>query len=137
MGTSIGIVWSDIINAHSNVFFCQINKMGTLIGSIIQITDTVGQASNPDILWDGTHYVIVWEDNAPGNYELYLCRIDIDNNYTLAATRLMNVLGDSRYPSIVWNGTLYCIAWSDDRAGSGNEIYCSRFTVLGVQDGSP
>ncbi|MBN1798844.1 MAG: hypothetical protein JW822_09715 [Spirochaetales bacterium] len=49
--------------------------------------------------------------------------------------RITNAIGDSMYASLVWTGTEYGVAWSDNRDGN-SEIYFTRINSSGIKQGA-
>jgi len=111
----------------------------TTVGPVTELTATpTGFAQRkPTAAWDGTRYVIVWEDSrSPANgRELYLARIDSDGS--LEDSNGLPVLvppqpGSQSQPSIAYSsmGAAFVLSWVDPRAGL-QDIYISRFFPSG------
>jgi len=110
----------------------------TTVGPLLTLDASPGTASQrlPALAFDGTRYVMVWEDSrSSGNgRELFLARLGTDG--TIQDAMGIPVLspaqpGDQTSPSIAWNGSSYIITWTDPRLGS-QEIYVSRFFPAGM-----
>lgn len=87
---------------------------------------------SPQVSWDGTRYVVVWEDGrSPAvGAELYLARIDtagalVDRNGIALLSPVQP--GDQTQPAIAYDPSgHFLIAWSDPRAGIA-DIFVARF----------
>jgi len=67
----VHIVYSDNICGNYDVYYLNKSYGGTW-GSLINLSYSTGQSTNPDLaidINDGVH--IVWEDNTPGNYDIF------------------------------------------------------------------
>lgn len=88
-----------------------------------RITWNSGWSWYPKIAIDSESRVnLVWQDNSPGNYEIYYAR-SINGSTAWDKERLTWTDGWSEYPSIAIDpaGNRY-VAWDDDKAGNA-EIY--------------
>ena len=88
-----------------------------------RLTNNVGNSENPSIAVEAQNVYAVWQDDTPGNSEIYF-RMSIDGGYTWAASkRLTNNTGNSTNPAIAVNGMNIYVVWKDDTPGNP-EIYC-------------
>ena|GEM_PF-6927380 len=107
----------------------------TTVGPITELTASPPTASQrrPDGAWDGTRYVLIWEDGrSPANgQELYLTRLDADGSI-LDANGLPVLSppqpGSQGQPSIFYNAATmtFMLTWVDPR-DTFNDVYVSRF----------
>ncbi|MFO0725061.1 MAG: hypothetical protein U1E65_14875, partial [Myxococcota bacterium] len=106
----------------------------TTVGPLTTLDASPGAATQraPSIAWDGTRYVIVWEDgrSPASGAELYLARVDtggtlIDRNGIALLSPAQ--AGDQTQPSIAFEPSgHFLIAWADPRGGVA-DIYVARF----------
>ncbi len=105
----------------------------TTVGPLLTLDASPGTATQraPAVAWDGTRYVVVWEDSrASGSgVELFLARIGVDGAIQDAMgipVLSPPVTGNQTLPQIAWNGSAFVMTWVDPRGGRP-EIYVSRF----------
>lgn len=110
-GKHFGIVWSSIITGdNSAIFFTSLNKSGKKVINDMQVSQTCG-AINPDIVWNGNEYGIVWEGNpCLGKLGIYFTTVS-DNGLKTRNDTLVQELsgGNSAHAKIRWNGSSYAI----------------------------
>ena len=110
--------------------------IATTVGPLVELTAGPTSASqrHPVAAWDGTRYVVVWEDgrSTGSGSELYLTRVMADG--TIVDTDGAPVLsppqpGNQSTPSIAYFPTsqLFMLTWVDPRDG-GAEIYAARYS---------
>jgi len=131
-GSEFGVSWNDDRDGNNEIYFGRIDATGSLVpGSIIRLTEDDDQNSlYPSLVWTGTEFGVAWHDQRHGEEEVYFVRV------TAAGTRIetddiriTDSIGDSRWPSLFWNGSEFAIAWHDERhdvGGPNNEIYFAR-----------
>jgi hypothetical protein len=104
-------------------------------GSDIRVTEDSEVSGEPSIVWSGAQYGITWEDQRDGNHEVYFALLDSSGNKIGSDSRITNDSSSSRYPSLAWTGSIYSVAWDDNRDGNA-EIYFVRFDSSGDKIGS-
>jgi large repetitive protein len=90
-----------------------------------------GDQALPAVAFDGTNYLVVWEDTRSGARDIYGIRVNpagevIDSG----AIPISAATGDQRQPAIAFDGANYLVVWQDAR--SGTRIYGARVTPAGV-----
>ena len=105
---------------------------GTQI-SDIKVSSDSGASHAASVAWTGTEYGVAWHDNrqGDGNWEIYFARLDSNGQRVDPEVRITDAEGVSAYPSLVWTGTEYGLAWRDERDGDP-EIYFTRLTSNGL-----
>jgi hypothetical protein len=91
------------------------------------------QANNPVLVYTGSGYGIVWEDDrdqAPDN-DIYFVIVNETGEVISTPTRISSGSGDAIDPDIVWTGSEFGVAWQDKRSGSRYDIYFTRLDEYG------
>lgn len=106
----------------------------TTVGPILQLQTPNAPQRAPSISWDGTRYVIVWEDgrNAQTGVDLYVARVMPDGTLMdsdgIALLQNDALPGDQTQPTIVYNpgSAVHYLAWTAP-GPSGLDIFATRF----------
>jgi Tol biopolymer transport system component len=108
----------------------------TVEPSDTQITDTDSASLSDElsVAWTGSEFAMTWVDDRDGNAEIYFVRLTPLAEVIEGVVRITDDGGGSVHPSLVWNGSLFGLAWTDDRDGNP-EIYLALIDADGVQVG--
>jgi hypothetical protein len=134
-GTNYLVVWVDGRNAPlgDDIWGARVSPAGAVLDpNGILICSAVGEQVAPSIAFDGTNYLIVWQDfrNAPGSVDLYGARVSPAAAVLDPGGFVVGSGGSSSQPAITFDGTNYFAVWTDARSGS--HIYGSRISPAGV-----
>lgn len=125
-GTDLGIAYLDNYFGSWDVWFARVDGSGHLVANSRVTTEYYGFESYPTIAWTGSEFGIAWRDERNStpynNQEIYFTRVDANGARLAPDIRVTDSQGDSTFPTIVWNGTEYGLAWEDNREG-GAKVY--------------
>ncbi len=96
-----------------------------------RVAASEGGGDHVAIASSGSGYGVFWPDLRHGEAEIYFVQLDDAGHRVGEDVRLTNAAGASLAPAIVWNGTDFGVAWSDDRDGAAPEIYFVRASANG------
>ncbi len=139
-GSEYGLAWMDgrHMNSgdmNSEIYFTRIDSSGDEIGLDVRVSFGNFDSSQPSLAWTGTYYGICWEDLRDGNWEIYFARINSSGVKVGSDVRITNENHLSEYPSLIWTGSEYGVAWIDHRDGN-SEIYFAHLDSSGSKIGS-
>jgi len=124
-GANIYVAWQDDTPGNNEIYFCRSTDNGVTWQSQKRITNTAGESGFPALAVSGAKVYVVWNDDTPGNPEIYFRR-SLDSGATWkTAKRLTNNTGQSGDADIAVSGANVYVAWQDDRPGN-SEAYCRR-----------
>ncbi|MCK4352616.1 T9SS type A sorting domain-containing protein [candidate division WOR-3 bacterium] len=116
--TNYFVIWEDgrypVPFNSPDIYRQFVTSAGTLIDTNFLVGPDAGAQSNPTLAYDGTNYLIVWEEgNFPSLPYIYAQLVSsegvpIDNSFPVCDTEAME-------PTVCWNGTNYLIVWRDAR----------------------
>uniref|UniRef100_A0A7V3VUF5 T9SS type A sorting domain-containing protein n=1 Tax=candidate division WOR-3 bacterium TaxID=2052148 RepID=A0A7V3VUF5_UNCW3 len=137
-------VWEDYRGSSIDIYGVRINHLGGVLDPEgIPICCVDSDQISPDIAFDGTNYLVVWQDNRNGGllWDIYGARVD--QNGTVIDPQgfaITNEYTNEWCPSVVFDGTNYLVVYTDGggTAGGGGEIYGIRVSQEGqVIDSAP
>lgn len=132
-------VWaqgSGILNGESDIYATRIKGDGTILDvTPILISSAVDLQKKPRAAWNGSEWLVVWQDLRNGNdYDIYAARLSsagtmLDPNGIAVCTAAM----DQVLPNVASDGHDFLVVWSDYRDSASYNLYG---TIL-HSDGSP
>jgi hypothetical protein len=123
---NIFVVWSDImVDNDDEICFKRSIDGGVTWKANRTITNNVGDSYAPAIAVNGSNIYVVWEDETPGNREVYFKRSSDRGATWTANRRLTNSTGRSWYPKIAVDGSNVYVVWEDNTPGN-SEIYFKK-----------
>jgi len=135
-GTNYLVVWQDgrCGSYEYDIYGTRVSQTGAVLEPAgIAISTADNSQSYPSIAYDGTNYLVVWEDYRSGHYyDIYAARVSqagavLDSN----GIAISNAVNDEHYPAITFNETNYFVVWQD-RRGAYSDIYGARVSPSGV-----
>ena len=128
-GSDFLLVWQDGRSDVYSIYGTRVSAAGAVLDSIgIPIAPIAGQGLNPAISFDGSNYLVVWEDYRNGVPDIYGAFVDADG--TLLDTVCLRIsynLNGGLGPAVAFDGTNYLVVWWDDEEG----IWGARVTPVG------
>jgi hypothetical protein len=125
-GTDFFVVWQDWrFTACCKILGARVNGAGSVVdpNGILLSTAANNQVA-PVVAWNGTDFLVVWEDNRSGlGFDIYASRVS--GNGTVLDPSGIFVASTSHYPAVAWDGTNFLVVW----VGSG--IRGTRISAAG------
>jgi hypothetical protein len=91
------------------------------------------------MIWDGSAFALVWQSQsaAYGNWRAYFMRVGPDGAPLTAALPVSDPSGYPNWPTLVWNGSGYGVAWTDGRKSDipYEDIYFNLLDSAGIRSG--
>ncbi len=130
-GSDYLVVWCDYGTGNYDLYGARVTTDGVVLDPDgFPICTATGNQLDPKISFDGTNYMVVWEDNRTGNNDIYGARIDVSGT-VLNEFAICNAAQNQQDPVISFNGADYLVAWQDYRNGSDHDVYAQRINTNG------
>jgi hypothetical protein len=138
-GADALVVWSDFRGGSDfDVYGARVSRTGSVLdASGIAIATGTGAQDAPDVAWDGTRFLVAWEDGSGADPNIRAARVSAAGAVEDATGfTVSSAAGAQRAPAVAATGAGFLVAWTDFRAGpSSSDVYAARVTTAGaVQD---
>ncbi len=133
-GSGFALAWEDGRDGDKEIYFARLDPQGNKIGSDVRVTNDVSASENASLVWAGNEFAVAWDDDRDGNREIYFARLDAAGNEIGSDVRITSDASASQRPSLVWTGSEYGVAWTDDRA-DGSRVLFARIGCAVDTDG--
>jgi hypothetical protein len=131
-GKNVYVVWQEgLLEGPSDVSFKRSTDGGKTFGKTINLSDNPKSSTNfPEISVSGKNVYVVWDDDTPGNFDIFFRR-STDGGKTFGKTiNLSNNDGNSEIPRIAVSGRNVYVVWKDFTLGL-EDIFFKRSTNKG------
>jgi len=145
-GTNYLVVWKDYRNGGSvwtaDIYGQIVDTSGNRVGSNFPISTADYRQTRPAVAFDGTNYLVVWEDyrhtgTGSDSADIYGQRVsplgtlvgtDVGTNFAIS-----RALCNQAEPDIAFDGTNYLVVWMDFRNSSSDfDIYGQLIDTSGT-----
>lgn len=134
-GSQFGLAWQDRRDGsaqNGEIYFVPLSAAGERLSTQdIRITQSSSFTAHPALAWSGEAYGLVYTEGTNTAAEIYFQKLDGHGNLLGSRQRVSQASGSSNWPDIVWNGSAFGIAWTDDRDGE-DDIYFRLVDADGV-----
>ncbi|MCY1076000.1 hypothetical protein [Archangium lansingense] len=124
------IVWEDGRSGVTNIYATRMLPDGTsLDGAGFPLSAYPAAQRQPAVTFDGTHFVVAWEDKRSGNMDLYAARVGTDGSLVdPEGFRVAGSPGAEQTPALASDGQGGVLAaWVVD-SGSAQELFGARLS---------
>jgi len=134
-GTNWLVVWQDKRNDDQEaVWGARVSSAGVLLDSVnICIADQTEERTVPKVAFNGTNYLVVWQDGRNHSYDIYGTRVS-PAGVILDPSGIQISRSDEtdEYPSVASNGSDFLVVWQDKRnSGNDEDIFGARVSGSG------
>jgi hypothetical protein len=108
-------------------------ETGFQIGGVPEYDPPSGDQGSAAVAFDGTTYLVVWQDYRSGVYFIFGARVNSSGSILDPCGIAISTAANSGSPAVAFDGTRYLVAWPDYRSGSSNSnIYGARVSKDGA-----
>jgi hypothetical protein len=136
-GTNYLVVWTDDRSKgrhdafeRPDVYGARVTEAGVVLDRAgIPISTARSYQGTPSVAFDGSNFLVVWDDSRTGTMDIYGTRVSrtgaVLNRRGFTISKARNEQTD---PSVAFDGTNYFVVWSDSRSRS-EDIVGTRITT--------
>lgn len=127
----VAIAWRSSSSYDYEIWFIESSDNGQNWGSWQQLSYNTGESRSPTLACYSSYVWLAWQDDNPGNYEIFFKR-GVNHGTTWgSAQRLSYSAGGSYYPCLAAGGGYVYLVWEDSNPGNF-ELYFKRNTNYGI-----
>jgi hypothetical protein len=133
-GANFFVVWQDYRSGDtSDIYGARVTSAGTVLDpSGIALSTAADYQGGPAVTFDGTNFLVVWQDYRSGSSDIYGTRVTRQGVVLEpGGIPISTAAGDQVGPALVHGGAISLVAWTDGRSGS-RDIYAARVTPAGA-----
>jgi len=131
----MSIVWEDRTGStESEIFMKNSMDCGATFSDVINLSNSAGISRIPNIASSSNKDYFVWQDNTPGNFEVFLVSAENPDKFG-SPVNLSNDSGSSREPRIETSQANVHVIWFDNTTGN-YEIYYKKSSDNGATFGT-
>ncbi len=128
------VVWDDYRNGMQDIYGTRVTPAGIVLDSAgIPVCVVANNQSCPAVSFDGTNFMVTWEDDRNGTCDIYGARISaagivIDTT----GIPITTVLEHQNRPALAFDTAYYLVVWEDSRnCSTTTDIYGTRIKTDG------
>jgi len=133
-GTNYLVVWEDgRTGTHPDMYGARVSKAGVpLDPDGFAVSMAWNTQERPAVAFDGTNYLVAWQDMRSGNFDIYGTRVS-KSGAVLDPAGMAISTADARqaHPAVAFDGVHYLVVWDDQRTNISDDIYGSRVNPSG------
>jgi len=133
-GTNFLVVWQDGRSGRSDIYGARVTPQGTVLDPYgIAIAQAADYQLYPAVSFDGTNFLVVWQDYRNSSSGIYGARVTPQGQVLdTLGINISRVAGGQYGPAVAFDGTNYLVVWTDWRSGEYYDIYGARVTPQGT-----
>lgn len=128
------VVWRDLRYGSSvDLWGARVTSEGEVLDPMgLPINTSAGEQQNPDVAFGDSVFLVTWEDQRSGDYDIYAARVTIAGEIVDdGGLVVFGGAGDQRDPSVAFADGVFLVVWKD-RAGVDLDIRAARVDEDGV-----
>lgn len=136
-GTDFLVAWAHDTGAtfpplYKNLHATTVGNDG-LIGGEHEIASVDANQDLPAAAWNGSNYLVAWQDNRNGTQDVYARRLTAAGvNLGSSDIAVSTATGDQQNPAVASNGLSFLVAWDDTRTSTARDVYAARVDGSGA-----
>ena len=131
-GTNYLVEWEDMRNGEEDIYGSRVTPAGIVLDpGGIAISTAPGLQRRSSVAFDGTNYLVVWDDYRDHPPDIYCARVTPTGTVLDPQGILISETEGYQWsPSVVFGDTSYLVVWEESR--SGYDVYGVRVAPSGT-----
>jgi hypothetical protein len=123
-GNNWMVAWDSTAAGYYDIYGIQVNSTGSVVDSAgFVISSRLNGQYNPSVAWNGTNFLVVWNDDRNDKYNIYGARVSSVGSLldpagiaisTAPNAREFIDLFEQESPSVAWGGSFFLVVWADN-----------------------
>jgi hypothetical protein len=125
-GTDYMVVWQEPFGSESDIYGARLNTVGAIVTQRFGISTDSFEETHPDISWNGSQYLVVFERRNQGaasttdrQYDIYGQRVGsvgglVGSNFAVRAGALGDRQWNKRHPAVTSDALDWFVVWDDN-----------------------
>jgi hypothetical protein len=137
-GTDFLVVWEDSrLDQNylvSDIFGARVSPAGAVLDPAgIPISTAANNQTAPALAWNGTNFLVVWQDSRSGSNDIYGARVNGAGGVVDPAGVAISIAANGQIEPAVasWNDH-FLVVWQDRRSGTNYDIYGTEVSASGT-----
>ena len=136
-GNNVFVTWENNGGGNFDVFVAKSTDGGNKFALPVNVSNNPKPSGAPQIAVSGNNVDIVWMDNAPGNYDIFVAK-STDNGSTFGTpVNVSNNPGDSGYPQMTASGNDVYVVWTETISDKNYDVLFAKSTDGGSTFSTP
>ncbi len=131
-GTGSFVVWEDDRAGPTDIYGGRVQNGSTLDGTGIAVSTAANSQTSPAMAFDGTNYLVVWDDARSGTNDVYGARVSASGVVLdPGGIQITNTPSVSEgEPAVAFDGTNYLVVWDASSGSISGARVSTSGTVL-------
>ncbi|MDY7233224.1 Ig-like domain-containing protein [Hyalangium rubrum] len=133
-GTNYLVVWQDNRGNGFDIYGVRVSGSGAVLdASGLALSTANGHQRKPALAFDGTNYLVVWEDTRGGPAgDIYGARVSPSGTVLDASGLPLCLRANAQEnPAVAFDGTNYLVVWDDAGTSADRNIFGTRVSPAG------
>jgi phosphoribosylformylglycinamidine (FGAM) synthase PurS component len=135
-GANALVVWQDTRSGSDwDIIGTRVSPQGELLDPAgIAFSQAVNNQRFPAAVFDGTNFLVVWQDNRYGNdYDVFGTRATLEGGVLdTSGIPISTAAGDQLLPAVGFDGASFLVVWEDYRNDIDYDIFGARLSPQGT-----
>jgi hypothetical protein len=127
-GAHFLVVWQDAVNGNPDIYSARVDASGNVLdpgdqgdfAASVAISTAPGAQTAPRVAWNGSAYLVVWQDMRNGSSDVYGARVNaFATVLEPAGIPIATTASAEMRPAVASNGSSYFVAWD---GGISNDV---------------
>lgn len=119
VGDRYGLAWQDRRDGNYETYFTLLNDAGEKLMADRRLSHAQGFSVNVDMTWNGNEFLVVWQDDRTGLFQVYGQRLDVDGGPVGTNVQLTVASGtEDESPSVASGHQTIGLAYTNGLVGT-------------------